>query len=73
MRDKSGFPGWHRIETAVLVVTVSLSGCAARPSAAVLEPHSVQSESTDNVTVLAVKNRERGKGAVVFVTSGRAT
>jgi esterase/lipase superfamily enzyme len=50
-----------RYSLVVLAVMVSLTGCASRPSAEVLQPAAIQQAESEKVTLLSVTNRNKVK------------
>ncbi|CDZ65866.1 Alpha/beta hydrolase, PF05990 family [Neorhizobium galegae bv. orientalis] len=50
-----------RYSLVVLAVMVSLTGCASRPSAEVLQPAAIQQVESEKVTLLSVTNRNKVK------------
>jgi len=55
---KSAPAAWSGTGATLLFLTLAINGCAARPTPEVLAPVSERSASLDQVTVLAVTNRQ---------------
>ncbi|WP_342585730.1 alpha/beta hydrolase [Agrobacterium bohemicum] len=68
-RCRSGAPAIF----AGIVVSVALSGCASRPTAAVLQPVALKSDRAKEVSVVAVTNRDRQTKDASFGNGRAAT